>query len=311
MKLRNGFTLLEIVLALALSSIVLVALGKLMTSTFLVKKYGDERMFVDRELYGLFNQLTQDLGAALPVTLPEPEDNKDKAAKTEKKSEKTPSFLALVHEDKVKNLDKKLIAQTKKLSFITTSTLPLGSKKLTAPVRVTYELIGITKRSAETPISFSLIRTETQDLTKTNISKQDSETDKNTTTMLRATVAKNIKAFSVTCMSSPEQDKQEKDKSKKQIISTTWGTDDETQNLMPQTVKVYLELWNDEQTASYTATPFEWLFTIYGTAKKNKKDQTTKPEQSQTPDANKPSNENNKQTPKIVKVDIKKLMQLV
>ncbi len=279
---RPGFTLIETLLALGLSSFIMFALMQAYQT--LVKFIGNARemshmnqrivlltQLIDRDLssacmpqlHSLIESnkakgLSEDQPEEKPPT-PEqdkqlPEDEKKKQEE-KRREERKKYFFAEIDDADFHKFKGKKVELLKACSFITTNALELYGESSQRLVRVRYELIRDKKSKGE--LSYTLVRKQTTDISnvKMKISEVDPLANLNNPITLHE-VMHGVKGLFIefSMFKEPEKKESNLDSGKKAeqelIKGFSWGETKKTVGEFPQRAHVYIDLWNDEKTRS-------------------------------------------------------------
>lgn len=284
---HKGFTLFEVLLAIALSSFVLYGVMRLYQSSARYLERTRDMMIIDRTVCLFFNQLERDLSSAYipylhkvektekaaeatpdkPAQEKAPETPEEqKKAQEKAKAERKSYFVATFDEytQDVVRIDGKKVELFKTLTFICTN--PFGQKR-TRLVRVIYSLVKDKQKSTHDSISYQLVRKETYDLA--NVKGKIDEyaatvtKDKDVRSLI---VADGIKGMYIEYIMlekdikrSEKEEKaafESKRESDKEWRSCSWGQHKETSGVVPQRVNVWLDMWDDNKrkTVRFNAT---------------------------------------------------------
>ena len=277
MHKKTAFSLLELLIALSLSSFVMM--GMMQSYRSLMSYMGKSRdvISMNRRICLLFNQLERDfMTAFIPKldkdekkgeqkegdTEPAEEKKDDKKSSDGKKKELEKKHLFWGEADDnalfTKVLGKKL-TPFKFVSFVNSNPLQIFGQKKIRYVRVAYELKKNKERSKGEKISYNLIRKETREIEnmKVKINEFDHEAQKNNP--IRADiVAEGVKAFYIEYVGI-EPTKKNDDKKSEPPQSpfelperrlAMWGEKDFTQGVVPKRVEAYIDLWDEKMKAS-------------------------------------------------------------
>lgn len=277
-----AFTLLELLISIALSSVVMLGLMQGYRSTMTFIENSQEMIHTNRRVFLLFNQLDKDFSTAfIPVLnkeikpvkertslkdkTPEQEEEakkhltpeQKKKAKAEEKEKKKEFFWGLADDGEMIKVEGKRLQLFKNVTFISTNPLQVYGEKRVRFVRLKYELVVNKQKSSRDKKNYQLVRKETADIAdvKMKVSEFD---DKAKKSALRThVVADNIKGMYVTYITYKEEKKDEKEKkktvrkSKEELPSFTWGEKDYSKGFVPQRIEIRIEFWNESMTAHH------------------------------------------------------------
>ncbi len=227
--MRRGFSLLELMIAIALSSIIMLALVQANRNAARLLREAQYLLVVNRQVGLLYNQLERDITCCVPYAAPvayrppkpvhktadehghspaeasppvaekkdEQPDNKDGVPTPrgeQKKEVFIPSCVLEPFEEGAYRVGDKKWQQTKKISFITTTPLEVYEQEHERMVRVGYELVYDKKLSLPQKSVYTLYRLQTDELA--NVTFKEDE-NKKTSPISRTVVAQYIKQFSL------------------------------------------------------------------------------------------------------------------
>lgn len=277
MRKKKAFTLLELLIALALSSFVMMGLMQSYQALMRYMERSRDLIGMNRRVCLLFNQMERDFMTAF---IPKVDaDNKSDGKKGEKKEGDAESAEEKKDaKGKKKEFDKKLffwgeaddnalftkvlgkkLTPFKFVSFVNSNPLQIFGQKKIRYVRVAYELAKDKEHSKGEKVSYNLVRKETREIKnmKVKINEFDHEAQKNNP--IRADiVAQGVKAFYIEYIG-VEPPKSDGDKKGEELKSpfelpekrlTSWGEKDFTQGVVPKRVEIYIDFWNEKMSAS-------------------------------------------------------------
>ena len=282
--LRKGFSLVELLIALALSSVIMLGLVQANRNAARLLQEAQSLLVVNRQVALLYNQLERDITGCTPYAKPvayvkerpkkkeesekgaveeKKEPEKPDAEKEDKKKEKEQfvSSCALEpFEDATYRIGDKKWQQTKKISFITTTPLEVYEQDHERMVRVGYELVYDKKLSSPQKSVHTLYRLQTDELE--NITFKEDE-QKKTKPVSKVVVANHIKQFSLEAAydKKPPQKKEGApaepvaEETPEQIKVFTWGEEEEkekSKTLFPDHFSANIELWDADLNRSYS-----------------------------------------------------------
>lgn len=306
---KRGFTLIELMVAMFMASIVSLALFTALSQSLNIQKIVDDFLYLTAHEYMIHNQLSIDLmGAFVPIKGEKAAQSHNSSKKSQNSSAQptpTKSAQGSAPEKKEKPLEKVFLGTEKKsmfdtLTFITRNPLIIywsessGHAKAKR-ARVIYRL---EIEEGEKEESYKLTRQEGAELVA---KKYDSKE----TNARKQTVATGIKSMQLSYLFSFSQEDQEKKKetqhNAKEAEKTSqksnprskitfktinhWNSDDnnqykETKTAIPDFVQITTELWDKQRKKSRTITTTVPLVSI----KENQKNvpSLTTPEQNQS-----------------------------
>lgn len=231
---KPGFTIIELILVIALSSIVIVGLMQAYNNIMFYLKTIQEMQAVNKKACLLFNQMEHDFTTALiPPILKKITPKKDAQSKGEKSAEKSdkdketsdeedsdktegksPEDKKKAEEKRKESLKKYFLAsiddsgtaktingtrtyQFKNVTFINTNPFQVYGQNRVRFVRVMYELVLDKKRSKGDISCYDLWRKETENLENTKLKEDEVglTTRSKTTQIRKLLVADGIKEF--------------------------------------------------------------------------------------------------------------------
>jgi prepilin-type N-terminal cleavage/methylation domain-containing protein len=218
MIVRKGFSLVELLIALALSSVIMLGLVQANRNAARLLQEAQSLLVVNRQVALLYNQLERDITGCTPYEKPVPyvkerpkkkeetekptqpeksEPEKPPEEKTDKKKEKEPFISCCTlepFEDSAYRVGDKKWQQTKKVSFITTTPLEVYDQGHERTVRVGYELVYDKKLSSPQKSVHILYRLQTDEIE--NVAFKEDE-QKKTKPVSKVVVANRVKQFSL------------------------------------------------------------------------------------------------------------------
>ncbi|MFH1644646.1 MAG: prepilin-type N-terminal cleavage/methylation domain-containing protein [bacterium] len=313
---KQGFTILELLIALSISSFVILGMLQGYRNVSNMIDRSRNLMVLNRKICLFFNQLERDLSSSFIPFLntpvhPElsrrkPEEGKKEAStikpiadKDKEKEDQKNYFVGEIlpdFEEKIKGKRRELF---KSLNFITTNALRIYSEKRVMLVRVMYELVKDKEKSRQDKIVYNLLRRETTDLENFKFKEDDSIIQRDKKSDIKTyLIVDNVKNLFVEYIADQSealrQAQGDRDLSKKKSVFAKeevektrlfiWGNTKETENLVPEMVDVFITFW-DEKLEKESS--FECLIPIssYPTQKPSEEkpgDQRAKPEQKLT-----------------------------
>lgn len=251
-KRNNGFSLIELMVVLALGSIVALALFRIVNQTRLTVQRVEQTAEIDRRLTLVLHQLTRDISAAtipfnadIPApTSPdtpekpeepdseEPEENKKNSSDNPDAPKKEPKVKKIFYAEPTED-------NFKVITFITTSRISAYGQTQPLLARVTYRLQPEKKYKN----SFSLTRQERNQL---SFSSKESDS---------IVLATGIKSLIFEYIGGPENSAQQWSSRWPQSIETkdSTGKSKKIKPLLPHFVKIKIELWDNKYKKTYFA----------------------------------------------------------
>lgn len=257
----KAFTLIEVLISLALSSFILLALTQTYQSTSRFLQKSLDVMVVNRKICLLANQCERDLSSAfIPIVQEEITPNKSEQPlpaqplgqdspeeKRKKEDEQRKTFFVGTEGDcdSFKYNDKTLKAFGR-LTFITSNPLQIYGNKRQRFVRVAYELTKDKEHSNRERICYKLVRKESNDIIDAAMKISEFDYEKLAKQTIREQVLVNrVKSMHIEYIMFKE-DEEKKEKQKEELRSFVWGEKDYTQGVVPQRMEITLVLWNND-----------------------------------------------------------------
>ncbi len=242
MRNSRAFTLLEVLIALTLSSFIMLALTQAYrnASKFVEKSF--EFMVDNRKTFLVFNQLEKDISVAFIPTIhkeikplkdkadpksadPKPVENKPETPeevkeKKKKELEKLKEFfLGTEGEGETYKFEDRRLKAFGRLTFITTNPLQVYGSDLVRFVRVAYELVKDKEKSTKEYLSYKLVRKESNDIEDVTMKVSQFDYAKVAQQVIREqTVIDDVKSMHVEYITFKEEkpeDKKDKDDQKR------------------------------------------------------------------------------------------------
>ena len=254
MKMRHAFTLLEMILAMALSSVIIVGLLQLQRSLTNNFSVSQDVMTIDRKVSLLFNQMEHDFTSAyIPFLEREKKSDKEKAEAEKKAQDQRKAFFVGAFKERVgpaSKIDGKRVELLAYASFICTNPFQVIDEHRQRLVRVVYELVVDKSKSTFDEQVYQLVRRETHDLGNVRawVSQFEAPTQKKN--IRSYVVADNIKGMFIEYESKREREGA-KPEEKKELLTWRWGDRDETKAVVPQKVNIWLEIWDEHMQRSF------------------------------------------------------------
>lgn len=289
MKFKSAFTLIEVMIAIALSSIIIFGMMQNYNNVVRYLNYVRETLNETRRTCLLFNQIERDFSTAFIPPLLEtmkPEKTaqgadqkqtqnkeaentakkpaeKDKATKDKEDAQKKEKLkLYFVAQRNDNEISKKLNDQRcfpfKSVSFINTNPLQVYGEKRICVVRVIYEMVIDKARSKGELLSYKLYRKEVEDLDNVAGKENEFENVKDKKKVVRThLVADGIKDLFLQYVymgyKKTDDKKAQEKKEIEELLLDVWGTDKkETFGVVPCRVNILVSFWNDKLTKSVT-----------------------------------------------------------
>lgn len=270
---RSGFTLLELLVSLVISSFILLALSQAYRSAMSFLSKSRSSMVLNRKVCLLFNQIERDLSTAfIPFLEPEIVPATDaKSDPRKQQSEKKPADTTKDEREQLKDFFLGVHGETmsaafvyndhplkpfERLTFISTNPLLVYGTTASRLVRIAYEIRKEKFARGFEQESFQLIRKEGRDLknAKMKISEFDyAEREKHS--IDEQVMIEGVKAFYVQYIAYKEEKtkNQSENEVKKyeEIRLNTWGDKEISQGVVPAAVECTLVLWNQNYTAEH------------------------------------------------------------
>ena len=261
---RSGFSLIELVIAMAISAIIMLGMMEAYRNAITIGKNSRELLLVNRRVALLFNQMERDFSTVsvyLPDTPFEQKEEKAErlqlASERNKKEEKPlPVITTKINEDESFQLFGEKWQMTQFSSFLCFNALEVYGKKTPRYVRVGYT-VEPDKKEGKKVVSYKLIRSETTDY-KNAVFKQKEDAPE----ISRHTVITGIRHFSLRYTYRPLPPKEEgKDTPPLQnVFMWTEKEEKKAVNSMPEHVSIALFVWDGDLKRSY---PFEVVIPLF------------------------------------------------
>ncbi|MFH1831718.1 MAG: prepilin-type N-terminal cleavage/methylation domain-containing protein [bacterium] len=287
-KNKRSFTLIELLIAMSLSSFIVMGL---MQSYHALMRYIDRSrgmMVTNRRACLLFNQIERDFTTAFipeihkkiksknpkkPGEKEAPEDKEDKEEQVDpnkqlsskeqadvdaKKLEvRKKFFLGVIKEGDTVRINKKRYELFKNVTFITTDALQVYGQKKVRIVRVMYELVVDKPKSKGDNICYKLFRRETSDLKNVKMKVDEFELDKQKISSISShVVAEGLKSMHIEYVTLKQPDKKDgkqvskENKEPEELRFFTWGDRPETKGVVPQRIELTVVFWSDDLSAT-------------------------------------------------------------
>ncbi len=269
-KGKKAFTLIEVLIALAISSFIMVSMFSIYQNMVGSINRTREIMILNRKVCLLFDQIEKDLSAAFIPKLHEEEkikkqeDDKKEEGKKEEEKKKINFFSGEIYEGQGRRIEGKRWEFFKNVNFITTNPLEIYGQKRVRLVRVMYELEKDKQKSTRDKTSYVLFRKETQDLENIKFKELEEGINREEKHAIRKyLVADNIKELFVEYVTIREKKEKERrtffDTGKRvdqeQVRSFVWGLQEEAKKKekekkkgqeVPSFILVKIVFWDDE-----------------------------------------------------------------
>ena len=170
MKIKKAFTLVEVLISLAISSFIILGCIQLYRNMVSFLDSSQEIMRLNKKVCLLFNQLENDISSSFIPFLHEEEKKgkeEEKGSPGEKKKEKPKDikyFFGEIYEDEYRRIEGKRWELFKSLNFVCTNPLQIYGENRPRIVRLKYELKRNKEKSQGEKISYDLFRLETYEL---------------------------------------------------------------------------------------------------------------------------------------------------
>lgn len=265
MKKNKAFTLLEVLIALSISSFIVLGMMQGFRNIQKILSRTQIILQLNKSVCLLFNQMERDFNTIIIPQLAE-EEKPDK--KTDKKEESTEEkvtvkkdkkkeiefFIGKFDEDEeIEKIGDKKYKPFKSTNFVNTNPLQIWGQKRIRLVRILYELIKDKKQSTREITTYNLYRKETIDLKNVKFEQEETvSTKKQEYTIRKHLVATNIKKMYLEYVMPKPQDSKDKTdisqltEEEKQIKSFSWGKTKETKNIVPEYVEIHITFWGND-----------------------------------------------------------------
>lgn len=277
MKNRSAFTIIEVLIALSLSSIIIFGMMQTYNNVIRYLTAIQELQSANRKACLLFNQIERDFSTAfIPPLLepvktekdgeaPAPVGAKDKPKETAdaktpeeqerediKKREKFKIyFLAIANDnDLPKRMNEQRCYPFRSVSFINTNPLQVYGERRVRVVRVYYELVRDKVRSKGDKVCYKLYRKETEDLENYKLKEDETESAHDKRKIVRThLVADGIKDMFLQYVykAYKKDDKSSQKKEMEERFYDSWGEDKkDTYGFVPCRVNMLISFWNEK-----------------------------------------------------------------
>ena len=312
LKKRTAFTLVEVLIALAISSFIVFGMIQLYRNLVGFLDYSRDKMILNRKSCLLIDQIQKDISSSFvskfqeEVAKKQPGKPAEEVAvqkKDKKKDQKY--FVGEVYDGEYRRINGKKWELFKSINFICTNPLQVYGERKPRLVRIKYELLKDKQRSSRDKTSYNFIRKETYDLD--NYDFKDSEelkaNEKKDTKkhIIRIfTIAEDIKELYFEYVSvKPQEEEKKTSRSKheeEEIRSFVWDLDfikknflkkkdekkddEQTDYIVPQKIDFMIVFW-DEQLVRESS--FSGAIPIFSYPSLKEEAQAPKAEQSKEP----------------------------
>jgi prepilin-type N-terminal cleavage/methylation domain-containing protein len=289
---KQAFTLLEVLISLAISSFIIVGMFRIyMNSVSYVDKARDQMLF-NRKVYLFFDQFEKDLSSAFDAFLygeekveskeddkkeKDPKKQPPKKEKAETKIKHINSFITNIYEGETKKIKDSKWELFKSVNFITTNPLQIYGQKRVRLVRVMYELVKDKSKSTQENPSYILIRKETEDLSNEKLTEPE---DVKEHSVRKQVVADNIKGLYLKYMSIKDIDKKQTtslspEKAEKELVTAfVWdkkGDKKDGSQALPAFILLKIIFWNENLSYEYSFDNVIQIFSISTPPEEEKK----------------------------------------
>jgi len=275
MRDRPAFSLIELMLALALSSFIMLGMVQGYRNVLTLLRNAKNLLSVNRRVALLFNQIERDFTTAIAYSIPRkmPVRQRETNGKQETflrsgRNEKsnangstTPlSLKGEIYEDHSYRVKHKKWQLLRSVSLLSTNPLEVYGNMQQRLVRVVYELKLDKGNSTPQHESYLLIRKESVQPDNVSLQTKDDEAQG----IKEYIVADRVRLFSIEYVYKVRPKKGEDDKVGEDVIQKTfiWAEKEErkaSSTILPEYVTLHIELWADEQERSYA---FECLIPL-------------------------------------------------
>lgn len=290
MRHRQAFTIIEVLIALSLSSVIIFGMMQTYNNVMRYLNTVQEVQSANRKACLLFNQMERDFSTAFMPPLLEPikkeknaeslenkdskDDSKEKSKDGDKKeSDKDDSagkddkeknakadklkiyFVADTNENELpKNINEHKTYPFKSVSFINTNPFQVYEQRKARVVRVLYELVVDKAKSKGGLLCYNLYRKETEDLANFKAKENEFDNAKDKKNIIRkhlvADGVKNMFLQYVYQGYKKTEDKKPQKKEIEELIFDSWGEKKETKGVIPCRVEIVIEFWDDKLSKS-------------------------------------------------------------
>ncbi len=264
---HTSFTLIELLIAMAISSFVMMGMMQGQRNVMRFLNSSRNLMAINRKVCLLFNQMERDFSSAFIPVLAETVameeadrkgDRKKKKSKIQKEPEnkraKNSYFFSTIQEDAGVRIEGKKYQLLNRVSFITSHPLQLFGQRRVRLVRVGYELQIDRARKEQGRLVYLLIRKETTVLSNADFKVHEPEEGKQQETIRTHVVANDVRDVFIEYVmpKAKKKDEETQTPEEEMIASFTWGDKKELKNVLPQYVRLRVTLWNKDLTRDYS-----------------------------------------------------------
>ncbi|MFC1894346.1 type II secretion system protein J [Candidatus Dependentiae bacterium] len=303
MKKFNGFTLIEVLIALSISTVIVFGMTQLYRNVVGFIDSSRKLMGVNKKVCLLFNQLENDISTAFIPSLHKEEQKKDTQYKKpvqQQKLKDDKSFFGKIYEDEYIRIDNKKFELFKSINFISTNPLVVYGENRPRIVRIKYFLERDKKKSRDDKNCYNLFRYETYELSNIDFKESEDVKHKEKKYQIKKyLVADYIKSLFVEYVTPKPQkeDQKKRNQEPEEIKSFIWNTEfikkiedqkekevvqkkkkvdkKEKKYVVPQYLEITIIFWNDELEREHS---FSTLIPVwsYPTREKTEKKQDDK-----------------------------------
>jgi len=277
MMRKRAFTLLELLIAISISSFIILGMvqGNRNVMRFLTRTR--DIMTANRKVCLLFNQIERDLTTAFIPELkplekvPEKKETEQEEKSVEPKKEEPPKpppkekdkkkeskqkqnsiyFRSTIYEDFGRRINERKQELLKRITFISTNALQVYGKKRKRLVRIAYDLVEEKGRKKEEKKAYKLYRRETTDLKNVSFKQKEEDPRRQKHPIRSHLVADNIRGVYLECQAPRQAEKGKTVPEGQETISSfVWGKKKETMGIVPQRVVLNIMLWNEDRSDS-------------------------------------------------------------
>lgn len=252
MKAHQAFTIIELLIALFLSSFIMLGMMQAYRNAVSALSVCRSRMAISRKVCLLFNEIERDFSSMIVPVLykeivpgkdrngnkddaiaqkkqPDSQDTSqsqtnalDNQQEKQKKEEEAEIIkmapVVTTYQDEIRRINQRKFELFKSINFITTHPFQVYGDKRVHLVRVLYELVLDKQKSTPNKPCYNLFRKETNDLQNSKMKKddaQESTKQKNNMGIRTHLVADSIKEFYIELITEKPVDKDDQDKQRK------------------------------------------------------------------------------------------------
>ncbi len=283
LKRKTAFTLVEVLIALAISSFIVFGMIQLYRNLVGFLDHSRDKMILNRKSCLLIDQIQKDISSSFvskfqeevakkqPGKPAEKVSTQEVAVQNKDKKKDQKYFVGDVYDGEYRRIDGKKWDLFKSINFICTNPLQVYGERKPRLVRIKYELLKDKQRSLRDKTSYNLIRKETYDLDNFDFKdpeelKAKEQKDIKKDIIRTFTIAEDIKEFYFEYVSvKPQEEKTSRDsrnREEEEIRSFVWDLDfikknfsqkkdekkddEQTDYIVPQKIDFMIVFWDEQ-----------------------------------------------------------------